>query len=132
MVVLSIHRISVSQSLSFPFLPHCTPPPMLCVLLPASISFPLYFPPLILKCTRDLFSSQGSLSDDKECSRCKVEEMLDVTTETSICIKWKATDRVHLAKLTSQPMTFAGTVLGRHWRPIKKQVNNVMTKIFSG
>ena len=40
-----------------------------------------------------------------------------------------AADEINLAKLTSQPITIADTALGRHQQTIKRQVNNVITKM---
>ena len=59
---------------------------------------------------------------------CKVEDILDSKKEASLCNTWSGTDEMNLTKLTFQP-TLAGTVLWMHRQTIKKQVNNVITKM---
>ena len=65
---------------------------------------------------------------EEGCNGCKVEEVLDSKKEASICNTWSGTDEMNLTKLTFQP-TLAGTVLWMHRQTIKKQVNNVITKM---
>ncbi len=46
-----------------------------------------------------------------------------------IFMKWSADDKKNLSKLTSEPITLADTALGRHQQIIKRQVNNLVTKM---
>ena len=66
--------------------------------------------------------------DEEECNCCKVEEALNSKKEASICNKWSATNEINLTKLTIQP-TLAGALLRMHRQTMKKQVNNVITKM---
>ncbi len=59
---------------------------------------------------------------------CKVEDILDSKKEASLCNTQSGMDEINLLKLTFQP-TLAGIVLRIHRQTIKKQVNNVTTKM---
>ena len=59
----------------------------------------------------------------------KWKEILQSQKDAPIFIKWSADDEVTLSKLTSEPITLADTALGRHQQVIKRQVNNVVTKM---
>ena len=65
---------------------------------------------------------------EEGCNGCNVEEVLDSKKQASICNTWSGTNEMSLKKLTFQP-TLAGTVLWMHRQTVKKQVNNVMTKM---
>jgi hypothetical protein len=62
------------------------------------------------------------------CSDCKVEDTLVSKKEASLCNTWSGMDEMNLLKLIFHP-TLAGTVLRIHRQTIKKQVNNVTTKM---
>jgi len=59
----------------------------------------------------------------------KWKEILQSQKDAPISKKWSADDEVNLLKLTSEPITLADTALGRHQQIIKRQVNNVVTKM---
>ena len=59
----------------------------------------------------------------------KWKEILQSQKDAPIFGRWSADDEVNLSKLTSEPITLADTALGRHQQIIKRQVNNVVTKI---
>ena len=59
----------------------------------------------------------------------KWKEMLQRQKEAPIFIKWSVDDEVNLSKLTSESVTLVDTAVGRHQQIIKRQVNNIVTKI---
>ena len=59
----------------------------------------------------------------------KWKEILQSQKDAQIFIKWSADDEVNLSKLTSESVTLVDTAVGRHQQVIKRQVNNVVTKI---
>ena len=59
----------------------------------------------------------------------KWKDELDSQKDAPICSKLSAADAINLTTLTSLPIIFADTALGRHQQTKKKQVNNVLTKI---
>ena len=65
----------------------------------------------------------------KDAMAAKWKEVLESQKDAPIFSKWSAADEINLAKLTSQPITLADTALGRHQQTIKRQVNNVITKM---
>ena len=76
-----------------------------------------------------MFSEPETFPQYEEgCNGCKAEEVLYSKKEASICNTWSGTDELNLTKLTFQS-TLAGTVLRMHRQTIKKQVNNVITKM---
>ena len=59
----------------------------------------------------------------------KWKKILQSQKNAPIFGRWSANDEVILSKFTSDPIILADTTLGRHQQIIKRQVNNVVTKI---
>ena len=59
----------------------------------------------------------------------KWKEILQSRKDAPIFGRWSANDEVNLSKLTSEPIPLADTALGRLQQIIKRQVNNVGTKM---
>ena len=77
----------------------------------------------------DLLSVKGLSGMKKDAKAEKWKEILQSQKDAPIFIKWSANDEVNLSKLESKPITLADTALGRHQQIIKRQVNNVVTKM---